>query len=1172
MSAPSELELRTLFTSYMYKDTGDFQRQAYDDLLSEWVPELLRTHLRIDTDYGSETFGIRVENVLAARDQPLHRCLQYNLRYGCIFSGDLILLRGAREVTRVPRMVLLSFPLLTGRTCLSPLDGQYQYPRCFVVNGKLRTIPCTLASASDEPLLYSTRERSVLEVRSLHLDKLFRSTSTLEFSVPHRGARCVEVKIPFQKVRLDVGVLALALGCEPGQFVKLVRAAAGDRYDAFTFEPFELALTRAAADCATGDAARSAVSKLAGSSTLSTGEHIVHNEVFPHARDENDPDLQSVMKSVVLANVTATLILYASELLERPFRSRSDISSHTLVTGAEHLGALVRLALIEQRNQLLKMLRRTLNETTDLNTLGSFHLPKLYNETRLSNRVWRALATGQWSLRRSGVSHQLNATNLWAVKAQDRRVSSTLNPEGTHYDTRSVKDDQYGTLCAANGSGGETTGLTNELACTATATPHVGAVAQRYFARLVTAALGDLFVPLPRFYAAPFALQSAAHPHAAFLLCPAARPLGVCLDARAAVAAVRELRRSFTVSPFAGVAYERAFATVALLHRGGLLVRPLVVLRAAGGQPMPPTFDAALRAGAVEYVSKREEISLCTIAVAPRYLESADPQAYSHLELTEAAFLGIVAATVPFVTSQQGPRLSYWCNQIKQTVGCEPARAATNAPATKSLWYCHRPLVRSLVGSTQPLEGLFTPLVVAILAQSDQGQEDGMIVKRQAIQYGACAASAQRAFTSEALPHNSAFGYQPDATHTSTARYAHLHPKLGVPPRRTRLRENDVVIAKTVKRARAGDLPTRYLDASTTIKAREQGVVSEACVKHTPTGTLVRVTVDEAIPLGPGDKISTQHSQKGIVARVEDAEDLPFSADGTIPDLVISAQSLVSRRTQATLLEILTGKATALSADWDATLDDQKFGTNVRRHARAMGDLLRAHGFASDGAERLYDGRTGLPIAGRVFMGVGHTARLTHVAAAKVHARDTGPLNKTTRQATCGRRNGGGLRVSHMELNALVAHGASAVLTERTKTLSDPFLLHVCNRCQLPVDSAHTALGYYFCDRCATHEHVRRVDVAFNFHKLTQELLATHIDVRRTLRDDAPTLAFAPAQQAAAAPAPPEPIQPLQQRSPPHSPHYSPPHSPHYSPPHSPHYSPPLHSPQIPGTELASTL
>lgn len=1118
----------SVFASYMRKDTSAFQRDAFDLFLQNSVPELLSTHLDVSTsplsDPTQATYRLHLEHLRVARENDVDVCLQYNLRYSCTVVGDVCLSKNGGEVGRSTGVVLLTLPLLTGSTVLSlpGADYDFRYPRCFVVNGKLRTIPCTLAPLNNEPQLKSTKERSVLEFRSTHRDKLFRSTSTLEFSVAHEGVRCVEVKIPFQKTRLNVGVLALAMGATVNEFLALVRACAGPAYDPFLFEPFELATRTAAALYPDVAAATVAVSQLSGSSTLSTGAHILQNEVFPHVKCEPE-EAQRAAKLVTLARVVSLLVQFSADALPEGFRARGDLSSHELTTGANHLGGLLRLALLEHRSYVMKELRKRAAAPPE--KLLALLPTKLYNATKLSNRVWYAVATGRWSVRRTGVSHQLNTTNTWAFRAQDRRVSSALNPEGTHYATRAVKSDQYGALCAANSAAGESTGLTSELACTAFATPRVLPLQQAHLTRRVLAALGpESFVPLQDFTAAPFEVAAPA----ALLFCPAQTPLGVVLNVHVVIATVRALRRTLRVSPFAGVAYEPAFGSLSLLHMEGMFTRPLVVVSPGTEVPTWPVqlhFDVFLRAGLVEYVSKREETTLCRVAVAPDEVVGGSDK-FTHVELAQAAFLGIVAASVPFVTGQQAMRAAYWCCQKKQSITCDPSRPNVNAPLTYHQWYSHRPLVRSLVATTLPStsvacrppehqaepprmsdagphDGVFTPLVVALLALEDN-QEDAVLVKRQSVDFGAAAASVRRTFCSEAIPGAESFGFLDDSALRSTARTAHLDLR-GLPPRGTVLHPGDVIIAKTQKRQRTGE---RDLDRSTTVR-RESGTVVSSTVSHTPEGSIARVVLETPIPLRQGDKVSSQHSQKGVVARLVDAADLPFSGtSGVVPDLIVSPMGVVSRRTQATLLEILGGKAVSAAGDLALGLDTQQFGKSSREFQRAAEAALVAQGFARDGTEQLYDGRTGLPLRARVFMGVGHTVRLSHLAKTKAHARDTGPINTTTRQATCGRSNGGGLRMGHMELNALVAYGAAGVIKERFQTLADKFTIFVCRLCSTAVDHANAKLQYKFCSACGTGDHVEPLTVSWTFHKLLEELFATGIDARLHLEDESTVLSW----------------------------------------------------------------
>ena len=158
--------------------------------------------------------------------------------------------------------------------------------------------------------------------------------------------------------------------------------------------------------------------------------------------------------------------------------------------------------------------------------------------------------------------------------------------------------------------------------------------------------------------------------------------------------------------------------------------------------------------------------------------------------------------------------------------------------------------------------------------------------------------------------------------------------------------------------------------------------------------------------------------------------------------------------------------------------------------------VLREHGFSSDGTECFIDGQTGLPLKARMFVGVVEYYRLIHIASKKIHARSTGPRDPLTRQPRDGRRFGGGLRIGEMESSALAAHGASRVLQERFREMSDAFEIYVCTECGFVCDDVCVDVDYAYCRRCHTETTIRSVLVPFTFVVLIMELLSTGIVTR----------------------------------------------------------------------------
>jgi DNA-directed RNA polymerase subunit beta len=91
----------------------------------------------------------------------------------------------------------------------------------------------------------------------------------------------------------------------------------------------------------------------------------------------------------------------------------------------------------------------------------------------------------------------------------------------------------------------------------------------------------------------------------------------------------------------------------------------------------------------------------------------------------------------------------------------------------------------------------------------------------------------------------------------------------------------------------------------------------------------------------------------------------------------------------------------------------------------------------SDGKTVLYDGKTGGKIKERVNVGFMYILKLHHLVDEKVHARSTGPYSLVTQQPVGGKALFGGQRFGEMEVWALEAYGASAVLKEMLTIKSD---------------------------------------------------------------------------------------------------------------------------------------
>ena len=183
-----------------------------------------------------------------------------------------------------------------------------------------------------------------------------------------------------------------------------------------------------------------------------------------------------------------------------------------------------------------------------------------------------------------------------------------------------------------------------------------------------------------------------------------------------------------------------------------------------------------------------------------------------------------------------------------------------------------------------------------------------------------------------------------------------------------------------------------------------------------------------------GDKLSGRHGNKGVVSRVLPIEDMPYMADGTPVDVVLTPLGVPSRMNLGQILEMHLGMAAhtlnyqAITPTFiGATADEIK------------GELVKA-GLPSNGQVKLFDAQTGEAFEQDVAVGYMYLLKLHHMVEDKIHMRSIGPYSLITQQPLGGRAQGGGQRFGEMEVWALEGYGASHVLREMLTIKSDDIL------------------------------------------------------------------------------------------------------------------------------------
>ncbi|MBE7652269.1 DNA-directed RNA polymerase subunit beta [Tenacibaculum finnmarkense genomovar finnmarkense] len=197
---------------------------------------------------------------------------------------------------------------------------------------------------------------------------------------------------------------------------------------------------------------------------------------------------------------------------------------------------------------------------------------------------------------------------------------------------------------------------------------------------------------------------------------------------------------------------------------------------------------------------------------------------------------------------------------------------------------------------------------------------------------------------------------------------------------------------------------------------------------------LAKIYVAKKRKLKVGDKMAGRHGNKGIIARIVRAEDMPFLEDGTPVDIVLNPLGVPSRMNIGQIYETVLG--------WAGQKLDQKYATPIFDGANIdqINALTDQAGIPRYGHTYLYDGGTGKRFDQPATVGIIYMIKLGHMIEDKMHARSIGPYSLITQQPLGGKAQFGGQRFGEMEVWALEAYGASSILREILTVKSDDVL------------------------------------------------------------------------------------------------------------------------------------
>ena len=511
-----------------------------------------------------------------------------------------------------------------------------------------------------------------------------------------------------------------------------------------------------------------------------------------------------------------------------------------------------------------------------------------------------------------------------------------------------------------------------------------------------------------------------------------------------------------------------------------------------------PTWNYLVEKQLIQYVDN-SEVENAVIAMDDHDLENFKA---NYQEIHPSAMLGVMASSIPFPDHTQSPRNIYQSSMGKQAIGVYAlSHQLRTDTITHVLNYPQRPLVNTKMAGFLGFDDMPAGInaIVAIACYSGFNQEDSIIINKSAIDRGLFVTTSYRTLVDEEKKQGT-YNYEtihlpPIDKRKRNANYSYLDER-GIVRKRINgkqvfVTKDDVIIGKTLTKSNKNGEEEQF-DCSFVIKHGEEGYIDRVIETVTPNGyKMIKVVIRNNKVPEIGDKFCSRAAQKGTLGMVYSHENMPFTQEGIVPDVILNPHAIPSRMTLNVLLETLLGKSCLIEGTFgDAT----PFTSNSVDIAEKLCDRLEKNGYDKYGWETLYSGFTGEPIEAKIYFGPTFYSRLKHMVSDKIHSRSMGHVTTLTRQPLEGRSREGGLRFGEMERDCMIAHGVSRFLKERLFEKSDPYTINICDNC------GNIATSNTECRFC-NEDKISKVGFPYAAKLLINELMAMQIKIKFSVKN-----------------------------------------------------------------------
>ena len=754
-------------------------------------------------------------------------------------------------------------------------------------------------------------------------------------------------------------------------------------------------------------------------------QDVLNNDLFPHCHS-------MTQKIYFLGYMVNRLIKSSLDIAKQDDRD-SYVNKRVDLTGAllnnlfrNYFNKLVK----DMSKQIVKEINTGSWRSTDdhMSIVNKTNIYKIIKSTTIENGIKRALSTGDFGIKNVNsnkvcVAQVLNRLTYVSSLSHLRRINTPVDKSGKLIAPRKLHNTTWGFLCVAETPEGGSVGVVKNISyMTHITTPSnsesLHQHAEPFISRMDRGNPKEMYSNIKVFVNGAW-LGNTAEPIELYNTFKDKKSKGI-------------------INIYTSIIFDIKNKEIRICNDAGRLTRPVLRVKNnkifitdkiiselnAGNLTWDDLLtDTKIDEAVLEYIDPEEQ-NFSMISMKPAQLvKKADSNyiyKYTHCEIHPSTIFGILASCIPFPEHNQSPRNTYQCAMGKQAMGMYVTNYQNRMDKTAYvLTYPSRPLVDTRVMGMIKLDQIpsGSAVIVAIMTYSGYNQEDSILVNNGSIDRGLFNATIYHTEKDEDKKINGdeEIRCKPDPSKTKGMKFGNYDKvnNKGLVPENTFIENRDIIIAKVVPIKENRNDHTKlikYEDHSKIHRTTEESYIDKNFIDRNGDGyCIAKVRIRTSRKPVIGDKLSSRHGQKGTVGNIIPEKDMPFTANGMRPDIIINPHAIPSRMTIGQLKETLLGKVLIqLGLFGDGTSFGELAVEDIRK------ELLKV-GHECHGNEILYNGMTGEQIESDIFIGPAFYQRLKHMVNDKQHSRSIGPMVNLTRQPAEGRSRDGGLRFGEME-------------------------------------------------------------------------------------------------------------------------------------------------------------